>query len=299
MAVQERPCLNLAKQTDAVQVLPEGPLLSSADANWRGFYLAQYCHGASETVEHVMAHHVLDVPEPGGVVWHERWVDGQRSRYQQGYGDLDFCPAGTSHRAVWEDQVHFVLLVIEPWFVERVMEEVESRAGMVLRPRLKLNEALLQQLVVALRDDLLANCPAGAMYGETLGRSLVLQLMRTCGEHQPPMPMEALSLSQATLTSVKDYVEANLDSEIRLEDLARVANLSPTYFCRCFKQAMGVAPHQFLLQRRIVRAKQLLNGRELSLVEVALACGFGSQSLLNRHFKRRVGVTPGQWRRLR
>ena len=90
-------------------------------------------------------------------------------------------------------------------------------------------------------------------------------------------------------------MEAHLAGEVRLGDLAAVAHLSPAYFCRCFKRATGLAPHQFLVRRRVARAKRLLGRGGLSLVEVALACGFGSQSLLNRHFKRVVGVTPGQW----
>ncbi len=298
MAKQNRSelCLDLAEAVEASRVLPEGPLLRSEDT-WRGIYLAEYCHGAAEAMEHRMASHVLDLPIGSRLVGHERWLDGRLASYQQQPGELDFCPAGASHRAVWADQVQFVLVVIEPWFVERVAAELEVSEDIELVPQVQVQSQLLQQLTLALRGDVAEGYPAGAMYGEVLGRSLVMQLLRVCGEQRLPV-LESVGLSRRALAAVEDYVEAHLACELRLGDLAAVAHLSPAYFCRCFKRATGLAPHQFVVRRRVARAKGLLGQGELSLVEVALACGFGSQSLLNRHFKRVVGMTPRQWQKL-
>ncbi|HZC35847.1 MAG TPA: helix-turn-helix transcriptional regulator, partial [Chthoniobacterales bacterium] len=72
---------------------------------------------------------------------------------------------------------------------------------------------------------------------------------------------------------------------------------SPYHFARQFKAATGLPPHQFLITRRVERAQQLLRGRRsLSLTEVAIGVGFSDQSQLSFHFKRIVGVTPGQFR---
>jgi AraC family transcriptional regulator len=79
--------------------------------------------------------------------------------------------------------------------------------------------------------------------------------------------------------------------------MAAIARLSPNYFAWQFKRATGLPPHQYVIARRVERAKQLLQGgTDLSLAEVALRAGFSDQSQFSRHFKRLVGVTPGQFR---
>src|SRR5262249_29384347 len=79
--------------------------------------------------------------------------------------------------------------------------------------------------------------------------------------------------------------------------LAAVAYLSPYHFARQFKAATGLPPHRYVIARRVERAQQLLqDGGDLSLAEIAARTGFSDQSQLARHFKRLVGVTPGQFR---
>jgi AraC family transcriptional regulator len=79
--------------------------------------------------------------------------------------------------------------------------------------------------------------------------------------------------------------------------MAAVARLSPYHFARQFKAATGLPPHQYVIARRVERAKQLLQaGTGHSIAEVAARAGFSDQSQFSRHFKRLVGVTPGQFR---
>ena len=79
--------------------------------------------------------------------------------------------------------------------------------------------------------------------------------------------------------------------------MAAVARLSPYHFARQFKAATGLPPHQYVIARRVERAKQLLQaGTDLSLAEVAARAGFADQSQFCHHFKRLVGVKPGQFR---
>jgi AraC family transcriptional regulator len=79
--------------------------------------------------------------------------------------------------------------------------------------------------------------------------------------------------------------------------MAAVARLSPYYFARQFKRATGLPPHQYVIARRVERAQQLLQiDGDLSLAEIAACAGFSDQSQFSHHFKRLVGVTPGQFR---
>ena len=94
-----------------------------------------------------------------------------------------------------------------------------------------------------------------------------------------------------------EYVEEHLDGCPTLGQLATVVRLSPYHFARQFKRATGLPPHQYVILRRVERARQLLQaGTGLSLAEVAAHAGFSDQSQFSRHFKRLVGVTSGQFR---
>jgi AraC family transcriptional regulator len=98
------------------------------------------------------------------------------------------------------------------------------------------------------------------------------------------------------LRAVVAYIEDHLDASPTLEQLAAVARLSPSHFARQFKAATGLPPHQYVIARRVERSKQFLEGGDLSLAEVAARAGFSDQSQFSHHFKRVVGVTPGQFR---
>jgi AraC family transcriptional regulator len=93
-----------------------------------------------------------------------------------------------------------------------------------------------------------------------------------------------------------EYIEDHIDSEIALEDLAAAVHLSAYHFARLFKASTGLPPHQYVIVRRIERAKHLLRDDDLSLTQVAARVGFWDQGHFTRHFKRLVGVTPKRFR---
>jgi AraC family transcriptional regulator len=79
--------------------------------------------------------------------------------------------------------------------------------------------------------------------------------------------------------------------------MAAECDISMSYFARAFRASIGMTPHQWIIHRRVARAKTLIQDTTLTLVEIALLCGFVDQSHLGRHFLRQAGVTPAQWRR--
>jgi AraC family transcriptional regulator len=104
------------------------------------------------------------------------------------------------------------------------------------------------------------------------------------------------ALPQGKLRAVVEYIEEHLDTGLTLEQMAAAAHLSAYHFARQFKACTGVAPYQYVIARRVERAKRLLQGGDLSLAEVAACSGFSDQSQLSHHFKRLVGFTPRQFR---
>ena len=93
----------------------------------------------------------------------------------------------------------------------------------------------------------------------------------------------------------KDYLAAHVDEQVELENLARAAGLSPFHLIRVFRKATGMTPHNWLIDRRVHMACNLLRAG-LSATHVAAQCGFSDQSHLTRVFKSRLGITPGRFR---
>lgn len=95
----------------------------------------------------------------------------------------------------------------------------------------------------------------------------------------------------------KEMIAGNLGNDLSVERIAQECSLSRSHFSRAFKQATGVAPHTWLLQMRVEKAKQLMLAQPaLTLVTIAQTCGFADQPHLTRVFTRMVGVTPSTWR---
>jgi AraC family transcriptional regulator len=95
---------------------------------------------------------------------------------------------------------------------------------------------------------------------------------------------------------VAAFVEANIDSNIRVGDLARMVLLSTSHFCRAFKQSFGETPLRYVTRRRMHRAQAIMLCSRDSLAKIAVDCGMCDQAHFSRAFRRIVGVNPGAWR---
>lgn len=107
-------------------------------------------------------------------------------------------------------------------------------------------------------------------------------------------PISGLSerLVPAKVRRVIDYIESNLECDLHLVELSAVAGISRSHFARAFRNTVGMAPHAFVLQRRLARAVELLTPRTFSMKEVAERCGFADQAHLTRAFKAQFGHPP-------
>ena len=137
--------------------------------------------------------------------------------------------------------------------------------------------------------------PRGPMFLENAATVFLTQLAYMLDDAEPRSePIHALR--DTKLRMVTDYIESNLHRHITLSELSCLVELTPRYFCGAFREAMGRPPHQFQIERRIERAKTLLDESSMPLIDVALTVGFNSQSHLNEYFRRMVGVTPARYR---
>jgi AraC family transcriptional regulator len=96
---------------------------------------------------------------------------------------------------------------------------------------------------------------------------------------------------------VREYIEASLESPIRVQECAEQARLSVSYFSHAFKATFGMTVGHYIRRRRIERAQQLMLLSKVSLSQIALACGFADQAHYCKVFRAVVGLSPSAWRR--
>jgi AraC family transcriptional regulator len=129
---------------------------------------------------------------------------------------------------------------------------------------------------------------------ESLGTAMFIRIAQRFVGRLPLSSSKGLSPER--LRRVRDYVEAHLDDDLSLTVLADITCLSPYHFSRSFKQATGVGPPRYVIQRRLEHAKRLLRRTRQPLAAIAQEAGFADQSHLTQIFRREMGVTPGRFR---
>ena len=162
-------------------------------------------------------------------------------------------------------------------------------------------DPILERTGMALLEELVLGGPADRLYAESLAQVLAVRLLRHHsslgrGPSRSLHPDRTGRLSEPVLRSVIDYVGDNLSRDLSLAEIAAAANLSPYHFARAFKRSTGLSPHQYVLHRRVERAKDLLKGTDLPVGVVALRVGFASPSHFSQQFKRIVGTPPSAFR---
>ena len=150
----------------------------------------------------------------------------------------------------------------------------------------------VQHVVNALAAEASDGTPNGLPFVEALTTALGLQLAQQAGVAILRREPVRGGLAPAVRRRVLELMDSQ-PVHLTIETLAREAELSPAHFARAFKESVGRAPHQYLIDLRLERARRLLDAPEVSLSDVALRAGFADQAHFTRFFKRRFGVTPG------
>jgi AraC family transcriptional regulator len=211
---------------------------------------------------------------------------------------VNLVPPRVESRWRWRNVCESTQYQLSPALVAKVAEEAfdldPARVCFPVRYYDRSSPEVIDTLT-ALRRELLTGGPGGRLCAESLANVLVVQLIRRMSNRQGSSGVIRGSggrLARHALRAVEEYIDAHLDQNIALADLADVARLSEFHFARLFKQTTGLSPHQFVIHQRVERAKRLIAAGRLSLAQIAGDVGFSDQSQLSRHFKRLVGVTP-------
>lgn len=131
---------------------------------------------------------------------------------------------------------------------------------------------------------------ADEIYVQSTVLKLIYSLIWEC--HAPSVGPNSSVAGYAAIQNAIEYIEHNLASDLSLHTLADDAGFSPIHFHNCFKAVTGKTPHDYVEERRIKKAVNLLITTNSTLTEIAYECGFSSQSYFSYAFKRITGLTP-------
>jgi AraC-like DNA-binding protein len=162
-------------------------------------------------------------------------------------------------------------------------------------PGVGIHDPIMHNLALALLPAFEAPAQTNRLFVEHVTLAAGAHLSRAYGGMKPDSARGGLAQWQER--RAKELLQANLEGDLPLAQLAAECQLSTGHFLRAFRQTTGLAPHQWLIEQRIAKAKDLLRTSQLQLAELAQICGFSDQAHFTRVFKQRVGASPGAWRR--
>ncbi|MGI2904210.1 AraC family transcriptional regulator [Tolypothrix sp. VBCCA 56010] len=276
--------VDYSQENDALQVLPRLPLLSSHQFGWDGILVQYHQQPAWETLEHCHAQHVIGI----------RNLQGE----QIANAELVIVPATAPHKDLWQQETDFILFSVEPARIAQIAHESIDGDRIELKSYIGMCDPVIYQIGRLFQSELKSNGLGSRLYADSLTTALSVQLLRNYCTKEQLIKEYTNGLSKYKLQQAIAYINDNLTEDLSLEAIASHLQMSVYYFARLFKQSMGVTPHQYVIQQRVERAKQLLKKQnKLSISEVAFQVGFAHQSHLSRHFKRILGVTPKEIRK--
>jgi AraC family transcriptional regulator len=165
------------------------------------------------------------------------------------------------------------------------------------KPGVGVNDVTISSLGSLLRPALSHPDQANRLFVDHVLLAAGVHIAETYGGMRPLSRPAPGRLAPWQERRAKEMIAANLDG-VSVKELARECGLSAAHFSRTFRRSVGVAPHKWLIEQRIVLSKEKLRDDRLSLTDVAAECGFSDQSHFTRDFTRIVGVSPGAWRRV-
>lgn len=214
-----------------------------------------------------------------------------RSRYLVSRGEISLVTSGAYDECLQDDPSVLLELHLPHSLMRFAAEQLGLDPDARLEPRFCFRDARIEHIAWALEAEHAAGMPSSPLYREGLGLALAGHLLtgyRTLARRSAP------GLSRPQLDRVREYVDAHLAADVSLARLSRVAGVSASHFRALFKRAMGSTVHQYIIERRVQRARELLVLNELPASQIALEVGFSHQSHMARAMRKVLGLTPRQ-----
>lgn len=286
---------------------PVAAVTASSEAlGWSGIAAEIRSHPAGELPPYTSSQTEITMSllrTPGAVV--SRSASGVRQQTPVGAGTVWISPGGIEEEATRIsaplcDIVHIYLA--REQFFSLGAEVGGSVCPAAIDYVADARDDLIRQIGVSLVSEMRAPTPGGKVLAESLGLALAARIIQRHSSANRSLKPRKSSYDWGTddprMRRVLEYMRANLEEPIGLDELAAVACLSPYHFARTFRDKVGTPPHRFLTMLRLDHAKVLLATSQRSLCDIALSCQFASQTNFTRAFRQFTGVTPSEFRKL-
>jgi AraC family transcriptional regulator len=272
-----------------------GPPVPSIDANQSSFLDLFTVPVPSGAVESPLEdRHVLDIHlgEPVQVACR---IDNRVRQGPQVEGHICVLPAGMKSRWMMTRPAQALILRLTP----ALLQDTANAMGLSARdaelvPSIQMRDPYIERIAWMLQAEHATAYPSGRIFADSLASALAARLLGLQSLKAASVPKTNRALPPRRLRNVIDYIEAHLDANITLTELATVAGFSLSHFKSLFKQAVGLPVHRYVLGRRVERARALLLAGEKTMVEIALETGFSHPSHMARCVRRVLGVSPSQ-----
>src|SRR4029077_13049631 len=164
-----------------------------------------------------------------------------------------------------------------------------------LRAQRKFADARLGALVAAAHAEMAAGFPSGRLFLDSIEQAMAVALVNGHAVRHRPVQIYRGGLGSARLRRIKEFVHAKMEDDLSLDEMAQSVGLSTAHFARMFRKSTGETPHQFVLRRRLERAKAMLCAPEARVLDVAVACGFKTQQHFAQVFRADLGCSASEY----
>ena len=227
--------------------------------------------------------------------WAERrGANGSWVQFLMERGSLTIVPSGPVPEVRLLTSSDIIVCALEENFTSEIALEIDRQPA--ARADFNVRDASIEGLIGLMINDFEASRPF-TLYSETLAHALAMRFLLYGNSSEHTLNSRVEPLPPRILRRIRDRIEAELDSQLSLASLAKESGYSRAHFLRMFRAATGLTPHQYVLERRLSNAQQLLRQSKMFLADIALKCGFSSQTHMNDIFRKRLGVTPLEYRR--
>jgi AraC family transcriptional regulator len=228
---------------------------------------------------------------PGSIEW-----GSQRSameKFDYAAGDLALCDRHTGEWVGLMNVSHLQLGISDA----ALMASSDGAYGEVeLRPSRKFANPRLSALVAAVHAEMVAGFPSGRLFLDSVEQAMAVALVNGHAVRHRPVQIYRGGLGSARLRKIKELVQAKMEDDLSLDEMAQLVGLSTAHFARMFRKSTGETPHQFVLRQRIERAKAMLRSPDARVLDVAVACGFKTQQHFAQVFRDVCRVSPTEYR---
>ena len=271
---------------------------ASKDAIAGGVSIEPYCGAQGDGPTSISDKHILTMCSKLPSRFEIRHRADHRVSYIRQPGSLTLVPAGICPLIRAETEFEFVVCAVDSALLSALDSELERPTEGELRLQVNLHDPAAQQLMTLLRADANEGYATERLYTEYLAQALALRMLSLGrGVTRPPSnDRGTYGLPRHVLRRIIERMRS-FDSDLSLQALANESGYSRVHFIRMFKAATGSNPHNYLLNLKLERARELLKNPSMSLIDIALDCGFSSHSHMSRLFHKIVGVTPSAYRR--